>query len=345
MKKIAIIGASGATGFELLKLALKEHIDPQQLLLIASEKSIGKTLYCDGHTFELQPISSIHDNHLEVIFLAAGSSVSKFVKAHYKDISALVIDLASTFRQEIDTPLIIPEINGDDVDLKKHRWICSPNCVTTLTLLVLAPLFKINAPKKVLLSTYQAASGAGYKAMEELKNETNAFLKDEKYHHIAFNDPYAFNLFTHNSPFVTDDDTDEEMKIRLESKKILKNEDLKISSTCVRVPTLRAHAISAYVEFSEPMTKDVIYETLANAPGIKQFEDFGRNLFATPQMAACKDEVYYGRIRKDSLDDQGFWFWIVGDQLLKGASLNAWQIYKHLRRHETFHSYAGSTGS
>lgn len=338
MNKIAIIGATGATGLELIKLALQSGIKTENLLPIASEKSVGKNLVCMDQTLEIQPLSSLFTDCVDVVFLAAGGKVSKALKQELTERCLFVIDLSSAFRQEPNIPLIIPEINQDSFKPAIHKWVCSPNCVTTIYLMVLAPLIKKLKTKKLLLSTYQAASGAGFHAMEELKQETQAFLNNISYHNTAFKDPYAFNLFCHNAPFISENDNDEELKIRQESQKILNDNHLKISATCVRVPTLRAHAISVYVEFEKTVSKDSLYDILKEAPGIKRYENFEDNLFATPLIASCQNEVYYGRIRKDICSENGFWFWIVGDQLLKGASLNAWQIFQLKESYETLHS-------
>jgi aspartate-semialdehyde dehydrogenase len=345
MKKIAIIGATGATGFELIKLALSSGVQKEQILPIASSKSVGKKIQVNEQEFEIQPLDVLFEASLDVIFLAAGGKISSALKDKLMCLGAFVIDLSSKFRQDKQIPLIVPEINPDAFDPKIHKWVSSPNCVTTIYLMVLAPILKKYKAKKILLSTYQAASGAGYQAMEELKKETHAFLNDISYQNIAFKDPFAFNLFCHNAPFITEDDNDEELKIRLESQKILNDESLNISATCVRVPTLRAHAVSLYVEFSESISKKTLYDILQEAPGIKKYEDFEQNLFATPQIASCQNEVYYGRIRKDVSCENSFWFWIVGDQLLKGASLNAWQIFQLKESYETLHSHARSTSA
>jgi aspartate-semialdehyde dehydrogenase len=337
MNKIAIIGATGATGLELTKLAVNAGYDEDTLLLIASQKSVGKKIVVEKQEFIIQPLSVLFTDSLDTIFLAAGSKISSTLRPQLKDLKVTVIDLSSVFRQQEDVPLIIPEINPEACDFTKDFWITSPNCVTTLYLMVLAPLFKVFNPKKTLLSTYQAASGAGYFAMEELQKETQAFLNNEPYSQKAFQDPYAFNLFTHNAPFLSDDDNEEEIKIRTESQKILSNPNFKVSATCVRVPTLRAHAISAYVEFETDLSLDEIHAILDQAPGIKRYDNFKDNRFATPQIASCQNDVYYGRIRKDPCQIQAFWFWIVGDQLLKGAALNAWQIFLLKAKNETLH--------
>lgn len=345
MKKIAIIGATGATGIELLKLALSSGFNKDKILAIASEKSIGKTIYVLNHEIEIQPLELLFQEPIEVVFLAAGGEISKMLKQTLTKQGTFVIDLSSAFRQDPSIPLIIPEINKEAFNPLIHQWVSSPNCVTTIYLMVLAPILKKFKANKILLSTYQAASGAGFNAMEELKKETQAYLNGMNYSHLAFKDPYAFNLFCHNAPFITQEDNDEELKIRQESQKILNDTSLKISATCVRVPTLRAHAISLYVEFAMQVDKQELYEILNLAPGIKKFENFEENLFATPQIASCQNEVYYGRIRKDISSDHGFWFWIVGDQLLKGASLNAWQIFQLKESYEAIYLNSGQTSS
>lgn len=344
MNKIAIIGATGATGIELIKLALQAGHDKDSILPIASEKSTGKKIHILEQELTIQSLSVLFDYNLKVVFLAAGGKISKALREELLKRELFVIDLSSAFRQDSSVPLIIPEINQNDFDPSIHKWVSSPNCVTTIYLMVLAPILKKFKVNKLLLSTYQAASGAGFTAMEELKKETSAFLNEINYENKAFKDPYAFNLFCHNAPFITEDDNDEELKIRLESQKILNDESLKISATCVRVPTLRAHAISLHAEFKDNVGKQELYDILKEAPGIKLLEDFEANLFATPQIASCQNEVYYGRIRKDVSSENAFWFWIVGDQLLKGASLNAWQIFLLKESYEAIYAHSRSTG-
>lgn len=345
MNKIAIVGATGATGLELIKLALDHGYDPSMLLLIASSKSVGRSLAIHNQTFTIQEQETLFTVKPQVVFLAAGGKVSISLKDKLLAQGSFVIDLSSAFRQDPSVPLIVPEINPEAFDVAKHNFVSSPNCVTTLYLLVLAPILKQHKAKRILLSTYQAASGAGQQAMEELKKETLLFLEGKQPDKTFFQDPYAFNLFAHNAPFAESEDNDEEVKIRNESRKILDDDKLKISATCIRVPTLRAHAISAYVDFEETLEKSDLYKLLENASGIKKLEDFETNRFPTPQIATCQNEVYYGRIRKDITSDNGFWFWIVGDQLLKGASLNAWQIFQLKESHETVYYHARTTSA
>lgn len=343
MNKIAIIGATGATGLELIKLALQDGWKPSQIIAIASSRSVGKTINCQGQELTIQSEDALSEEVPLVVFLAAGGKVSEaFHKSNFG--KYFVIDLSSHFRMNENYPLVIPEINPEDLK-NDQRWICSPNCVTTITLMVLAPLIKKWPSKKVILSTYQAASGAGLKAMQELQKESQAFLNQTPYDSTFFPDPYAFNLFAHNSPFLNRDNNEEEIKIIQETRKILHDEKMHVSASCIRVPTLRAHAVSLYVEFQNAPTIEDLYQTLEKAPGVKLYEDFSKNRFATPQIAACQNEVYCGRIRKDTSCTQSFWFWIVGDQLLKGAALNAWQIFTLKRTHEAIHTDIGSNSS
>lgn len=293
-KTVAVIGATGVVGSEIVRL-LKERAFPYEKLLLFNRSN---------------PISL---DGVDLAFFAAGSSISKEWIPKAK---CICIDSSSAFR---DThPLIIPEINPHAI---KGSILTSPNCAATILLM---PLFRLHRKfriKRIVLSTYQAASGGGAKLMRQLLEETRSYLEDDS-KQIS----YAFNLFPHNSFLHENGYVEEEIKIRDETQKILEDESLQVTATSVRVPVLRAHSISANVEFNQSFTMEDVYKTIQNTPGVKIYEDRAHNQFPTPVMATRKNDVFCGRFRIDPTQPNTLELWIVGDQLLKGAALNAVQI-------------------
>ncbi len=320
---ICLVGATGAVGGEILSLLEKRNFPLRRLRCFASPKSAGKSLFFRGESIPLEVLSPTSFQNADLAFFCAGSAISKewIPKA-----GCLAIDSSSAFRME--APLIIPEINPHA--LKNHSGlICSPNCAATLLLMPLAPLHRLFRAKRVITSTYQAASGAGAHLLQTLKDETLAHLENRLCKpYLPF--PYAFNLYPHNSALHANGYVEEEMKILHETRKILEDDQLALSATCVRVPVLRAHSLSANVEFHRPFTLDAVYAALANQPGLKIFEERSQNRFPTPFDATGKEEIFCGRFRIDPTQPNTLEFWAVGDQLLKGAALNAVQIAENL---------------
>lgn len=312
MKTIAVIGATGAVGQEIVRLLKERNFPHDKIRLFASPRSLGKTI----DSIPLEVLTDL--SGIDLAFFCAGSAISKqwIPKA-----TCICIDSSSAFR--MDVPLIIPEINSHAI--KNHRVIASPNCAATILLMPLFNLHRRYSVKRIVASTYQAASGAGAYLMRELQLETRAHLENRPYPHI-FPFPYAFNLFPHNSPLHANGYVDEELKMVHETRKILEDDQIQVSATCIRVPVLRAHSISANVEFRNPFSLKEIYDALADVPGLKIFEDRRQNRFATPVDASGKNDVYCGRFRIDPSQPNTLEFWSVGDQLLKGAALNAVQI-------------------
>lgn len=325
MYKVAILGATGAVGLELLKL-LEERIFPlRELKLLASSRSAGQKITFRGESLIVEELTHDSFNDIDIVLSSAGGNVSQEFIPSAVENGALCIDNTSCFRMHKDVPLIIPEINSEDI--KNHSGIiANPNCSTIIMLLPLWPLHQINPIKRAVVSTYQAASGAGSVAMKDLREETYAFLKGEYFKSTIFPHPYAFNLFPHNSPIEDNGYCQEENKMIKESKKIFKDPNFKISATCVRVPVLRAHSESINIEFKNSTSVDNIYEVLRKAPGVKILEDRASNRWPMPVDASGKDAVYVGRVRQDLTRDNTFEIWVVGDQIRKGAALNAIQI-------------------
>lgn len=310
-KTVAVIGATGAVGSEIVRLLLDRNFPLGCLRLFASPKSAGKLV----HGISVEILQSL--DGIDLAFFCAGSSVSKEWIPKAK---CLIVDSSSAFRTS--APLIIPEINPHAI---KGNLITSPNCAATILLMPLFNLHRLFGVKRIVASTYQAASGAGAYLLKELQEETRAHLENRSYSHILpF--PYAFNLYPHNSALNANGYVDEELKILHETRKILEDDSIQVSATCVRVPVLRAHSVSANVEFKRPFSLEQVYKTLKNVPGLKVFEDRNANRFATPFDATGQNEVFCGRFRIDPSQPNTLEFWAVGDQLLKGAALNAVQI-------------------
>lgn len=323
MKNIAIVGATGAVGKEILRLLEERAFPLKNLRCFASSRSAGNTVSFKSEKIALQTIDDYSFCEIDLAFFAAGGAVSR---EWIPRINCLAVDSSSAFRDT--APLVIPEINMHALN-SHQRVVSSPNCATTILLMPLFPLHRQYKVKRIVASTYQAASGAGAHLLEELKRETGAFLENRPYaHSLPF--PYAFNLYPHNSPLHPSGYVEEERKILLETRKILEDPAIQVSATCVRVPVLRAHSISANVEFHHPFSLDEIYKAWEKVPGLKLLEDRKANRFPTPFDATGKNDVFCGRLRLDPSQPNTIEFWAVGDQLLKGAALNAVQIAEKL---------------
>ncbi len=326
---IAIVGATGAVGQVLLDLLKKRSFPLRALKLLASEKSAGKTLAFGSELLTVEPLTESSFEGVDLVFFAAGSEVSKKYARIAVSKGAVVIDKSTAFRMDPEVPLVIPEINA--AALKNHQGIiANPNCTAAIMLMALAPLHRKNRIRRLVASTYQAASGAGAEAMRELWEETKAHVEGKPYKRTVFSDQYAFNVFPHNSRLLENGYVDEEMKIVEETRKILGDPEIQISVTCVRVPTMRSHAGALNIEFSRPMTPNEAYDILELSPGLLRHEQRELGKFATPIDAQGRDEVLFGRLRADLSHPNGLEMWVVGDQLLKGAALNAVQIAEHL---------------
>lgn len=324
---IAVIGATGAVGQEIIRLLDKRLFPLQTLRCFASQKSVGKNLIFKGRPIVIEPLHSLQG--VDLAFFAAGSAVSsQFIPEAIRQ-GCVVIDSSSAFRLEPHVPLVIPEINPHA--LRAHQGlIASPNCTATLLLMAAAPLHRHVPIRRIVMATYQAASGAGQKAMLELEEETRATLENKPFHPTVIPYPYAFNLFPHNAPMTPSGYNEEELKVIEESRKILEAPNLPIAVTCVRVPILRAHSEALNIEFTAPLSPQDAKKILENQRGISVLEHWKENRFPMPIDASGKEEIYVGRIRHDQSLLNTLDLWVVGDQLLKGAALNAVQIAEAL---------------
>ncbi len=322
---LALIGASGVVGQEVLQVLQRRHFPLCAVRCFASTRSCGKTVRWKGEDLPLEPLSQNTFDGIELAIFCAGGAVSREWIPLALQKGVLVIDNSSAFRMESHVPLIIPEINPHVLQ-PHHRLIASPNCSATLMLMALAPLHRCVPIQRIVAATYQAASGAGYRAMRELEEETQAHLEGRPFQRSVFPYPYAFNLFPHNSPFQEEGYSEEEIKMREEGRKILEAPTLGIHATCVRVPVLRAHSEALNVTFTAPLSVERAYSILREAPGIAILEDRACNRFPMPSDASGQDPIFCGRIRQDLSCPNTLDLWVVGDQLLKGAALNAVQI-------------------
>ncbi len=323
--KVAILGSSGAVGQELINLLNERSFPIKELRLLASKRSEGKSQSWNSENLIIQRVSEEAFEGLDLVFASAGGSVSKLWRDAITNAGAVLIDNSSAFRMESDVPLVVPEVNPEAVRLHKGV-ISNPNCTTILLSVVLAPLAQAQTIKRVIVSTYQSASGAGAKAMEELKELTTDVLEGRPAISKILPESLAFNLFLHNSPLQTNNYCEEEMKMINETKKIMNLPELKLTATCVRVPVLRAHSEAVNIEFHQPFPIETAHKLLKSAPGVEIIEDLSKNRFPMPIDVTEKDPVAVGRIRQDISNENAIELWLCGDQIRKGAALNAIQI-------------------
>ena len=329
--KVAIMGATGAVGTELLSILAERKFPISELRLLASARSAGKTLAFQGETITVQELT--HDSFagIELVLASAGGKLSKEFAPSAVKAGAVVVDNTSHFRMVDGVPLVVPEINPEDI--AKHKGIiANPNCSTIIMALPLWPLHKRFGVKRVVAATYQAASGAGAVAMDELVRETEANIQGKGFDRTVIPHPYAFNLFPHNSPMTDNGYCEEELKMVKETRKIFHDDAIRVTATCVRVPVLRAHSEALNIELESDTSVDEIYAVLREAEGVEVFEERAKNRWPMPLDVSGKDPVMVGRVRKDLSQDKTFDLWVVGDQIRKGAALNAVQIAEKLYR-------------
>ncbi len=323
--KVAILGSSGAVGKELLALLEERSFPIEKLILLASHRSAGEIQSFRGTKLKVQETTQDSFENVDLILASAGSSISRKWKDAIVSSGALMIDNSSAFRMEDDVPLVVPEVNPEHA-IKHKGVIANPNCTTILLALVLAPLNTHIPIKRIVVSTYQSASGAGAMAMDELKKLSQEVLDGLTPKSKVLPYSLAFNLFLHNSPLQSNNYCEEEMKMVNETRKILGEPDLSLTATCVRVPVLRAHSEAVNIEFSQPFPVDKAYDILGSSAGVEILEDCGNNRFPMPLDVTGKDPISVGRIRHDISNPNALELWLCGDQIRKGAALNAVQI-------------------
>lgn len=332
---VAVIGATGAVGTEMLKCLERRNYPVKALRAFASGRSAGKTVKFKGADVTLEELRPGCLAGVDLALFASSAAISKDYGPEATKAGAIVVDNSSAFRMNADVPLVVPEVNPSA--LSAHGGIiANPNCTAAIMVMALAPLARLSPMRRVVAATYQAASGAGAEAMQELEDATRAHLKGEAYSPTVLPHPYAFNLFSHNDTMnVETGYNGEEMKVMGEMRKIMGMPDLRIGITCVRVPVMRAHTIAISAEFESAITIDAARRAIEAFPGLRLVDDRERNYFPMPVDASGKDEVLVGRLRPDSVDPSGktMALLVAGDQLLKGAALNAVQIAESLTRH------------
>jgi len=322
---VAILGATGAVGQELLDLLAERDFPVGTLIPLASPRSAGQLLHWQGQELTIQPVEAAAFEGVDLVLASAGGSVSKQWAPVAAAAGAVVIDNSSAFRLDPSVPLVVPEVNPEAA-FGHQGIIANPNCTTILLTLALAPLQARRPIRRVVVSTYQSASGAGARAMEELRNLSRTVLAGGEPVSTVLPHSLAFNLFLHNSPLQPNGYCEEELKMLNETRKIMALPELRLSATCVRVPVLRAHSEAVNIEFAQPFPVDEARALLAAAPGVELLEDFEANRFPMPTDVSGRDPVAVGRIRQDLSDPNALELWLCGDQIRKGAALNAIQI-------------------
>lgn len=322
---VAILGATGAVGTELLGLLEHSEMPVANLKLLASERSAGRSLMFRGEKLFVEAVAEHSFQNVDLVLASAGSSQAKYWAPKAVESGAVVVDNSSAFRMDPQVPLVVPEVNPTAA--AQHRGIiANPNCTTILMALAVYPLHQIQPIQRLVAATYQSASGAGARAMEELKRQSQAILDQQPPPTQEFPYPLAFNVFPHNSDLDEQGYCAEEMKMVNETRKIFAAPNLRITATCIRVPVLRAHSESINLEFADPFPVEKAREVLKQAPGVKVVENWQANYFPMPIDASEQDDVLVGRIRQDISHSCGLELWLSGDQLRKGAALNAVQI-------------------
>jgi len=325
---VAIVGATGAVGVELIECLERRKFPMSELRLFASARSAGKKMPFRGQQLSVRELTEDSFGGVSIALFSAGGGTSKRFAPIAARAGAVVVDNSSAFRMDAGVPLVVPEINPEAV--RQHKGIiANPNCSTIISITPLWPIHRRNPIKRMIVSTYQAASGAGAAAMEELRESTRAYLEGKSYQNTVLPHPYAFNLFSHNSKMdAANGYNEEEMKVVRETHKIFGTSEIRIAATCVRVPVLRAHSIAINFECEQPITPAQVREILHSAPGVKVVDDLEHNYYPMPKDASGQDPILVGRIRQDISDPSGrsVAMFVAGDQLLKGAALNAVQI-------------------
>jgi aspartate-semialdehyde dehydrogenase len=324
---VAVAGATGAVGIEMIKTLEKRNFPVNKLTLLASSRSVGKKLLFRGNEIAVEELK--HDSFagIDIALFSAGAGISREFRQSVVNAGAVMIDNSSAFRMEDDVPLVVPEVNPEDV--KWHKGvIANPNCSTIIMLVAVAPLHRAKQLKRLVAATYQATSGAGAKGMEEMLVQTRQLLNDEPIKPEVFAHRIGFNLIPHIDVFLDNGYTKEEMKMLYESRKMLHHPGLKVSCTCVRVPVMRAHSEALNLEFENDITPEEAKAILSKAPGVLLVDDPAGKKYPMPIDASDRYEVLVGRIRQDNSrdDKRGLYIFVSGDQILKGAALNAVQI-------------------
>jgi aspartate-semialdehyde dehydrogenase len=322
---IAIVGATGVVGAELLRVLERRNFPVAGLRAISSARSTGKSIRFHDELIPVQELVEQSFDKIDIAFFSAGGKVSREFVPVARRAGAIVIDNSSVFRMDSDVPLVIPEINAADA-YNHSGVIANPNCTTAIALMAIYPLHRAFGVRRVFAASYQAVSGSGARAIDELREQVKNALQDRQLTAQIYPHPIAFNLLPHVDSFLESGYTKEEMKMQNEGRKIMHLPEFQASVTCVRVPVYRAHSVAISAEFEQPISLERAREVLAKAPGLELVDEPENNRYPMPITVAEKDNCQVGRVRVDCAFDNGLSFWVSGDQLLKGAALNAVQI-------------------
>ena len=328
--KVAIVGASGAVGQEFLRVLAERNFPLTELTLFGSSRSAGSVYEFKGEKYTVKELKHGDDfKGMDIVFTSAGAGISKEYAADITKFGAVMIDNSSAFRMENDIPLVVPEVNASDAKDRPRGIIANPNCTTIQMVVALKAIENLSHIKRVHVSTYQAASGAGAAAMDELELQYRQVLAGEQVTVSKFAYQLAYNLIPQIDVFTDNGYTKEEMKMYHETRKIM-HSDIEVSAMCVRVPALRAHSESVWAETERPLTVEEVREAFATAPGVEVIDNPSEKKYPMPLFLSGKDPVHVGRIRTDLANPNGITFWCVSDQIKKGAALNAVQIAEYL---------------
>jgi aspartate-semialdehyde dehydrogenase len=330
---VAIVGATGMVGQEFIKVLQQRNFPVASVNLFASDRSAGRKLYVGHQEIEVRETSPESFQNIDIALFSAGSEISRYFSPIAAKSGTLVVDNSAAFRMEPKVPLVVPEINPDDIKLHEGI-IANPNCSTIQLVVAIYPLHKVNPIKRIIVSTYQSVSGTGAAAMEELTTQAKLVLEGQNVVPHVYPHQIGFNLLPEIDVFLDTGYTKEELKIVEETRKIIHAPDMAISATCVRVPVFIGHSEAVNIEFTDPMSPEDARQILAKAPGVKVLDDPSVSLYPMPWLAAGSDDVYVGRIRSDSSHTRGLVMWVVSDNLRKGAALNAVQIAEEAARRD-----------
>ena len=338
--RVAIVGATGLVGQEFIKVLEQRNFPVASILLLASDRSAGKKLFFNHREIEVEETTPESFRKVDIALFSAGAETSRYFSPIAAQSGAVVVDNSSAFRMTPAVPLVVPEVNPEDI--KWHKGIiANPNCSTIQMVVALYPLHKVNPIKRIIGDTYQGVSGTGSAAVEELTMQAKQVLEGQTAIPHVYPHQIAFNILPEIDVFLDNGYTKEEWKVVEETRKIMHADAIAISATCVRVPVFTGHSMAIHIEFSQPMSPDEAQRILAQAPGIKLLDDPTISLYPQPWSAAGTDEVFVGRIRRDASHPNGLVMWVVADNLRKGAALNAVQIAEEMIKREWLHPRGG----
>ena len=334
--RVAVVGATGLVGQEFIKVLGQRNFPMTSILLLASDRSAGKKLFVNHREIEVEETTPESFKKIDIALFSAGAETSRYFSPIAAQSGAVVVDNSSAFRMTPTVPLVVPEVNPEDI--KWHKGIiANPNCSTIQMVVALYPLHKVNPIKRIIVDTYQAVSGTGSAAIEELTTQAKQVLEGQTAIPHVYPHQIAFNILPEIDVFLDNDYTREEWKMVEETRKIMHADAIAISATCVRVPVFTGHSMAIHIEFSRPMSPDEAHRILAQAPGIKLLDDPTISLYPQPWSAAGTDEVFVGRIHRDASHPNGLVMWVVADNLRKGAALNTVQIAEEMIKREWLH--------